>query len=60
MPSSEPPHTASAAAASQPSDTLKKQIFDLVKKGEVDEVVRVVRETGIDIANLLEEPKNFS
>lgn len=42
------------------SDGLKKQIFDLVKKGEVDEVVRLVRDTNLDIANLLDEPKNFS
>ena len=42
------------------SDTLKKQIFEFVKKGEVDEVVRLVRETGIDIANLLEDAKNFN
>ena len=42
------------------TDQLKKQAFDLIKKGEVDEIVRLVRETGMDMANLLEEPNNYS
>lgn len=32
----------------------------MVKNGEVDKLIKVVRETGIDMANLLDEPKNFA
>lgn len=56
-PQSAPPQA--SASAAQIGDSLKKQIFDLVKKGDVSEVVRLVSETGIDIANLLEDAKNF-
>ena len=39
---------------------VSKQLFEKVKKGDVEEVVQMVREYGIDIANLIDEPKNFS
>lgn len=34
-------------------------LFEKVKRGEVDEVVRFVRESGIDISKVIDEPKNF-
>jgi ankyrin repeat protein len=37
-----------------------KVIFDKVERGEVDEVIRLVRESAIDIKLLISEPKNFS
>ena len=39
---------------------LHKAIFDKVKRGEVDEVIRLVRESSIDVKQVLDEPKNFS
>ena len=42
------------------SDAVKKQIFETIKKGEIDEVVKLIRETSVDIANLQDEPRNFS
>ena len=42
------------------SEAVKKQIFETIKKGEIDEVVKLIRETGVDIANLQDEARNFS
>ena len=39
---------------------LHKVIFDKVKRGEVDEVIRLVRDSSIDVKQVLDEPKNFS
>lgn len=39
---------------------LHKALFDKVKRGEVEEVIRMVRESNIDCANLVDETKNFS
>ena len=48
--------------ASQPGQLspIQKQLFDKVKRGEVEEVIRMVREFNIDLATLVDEPKNFS
>ena len=35
-------------------------IFDKVKRGDVDEVVRITRGSGIDLGQVVDEPKNFS
>ena len=40
--------------------TYTKQLFEKIKKGDVEEVVSMVREYGIDIATLVDEGKNFS
>jgi len=48
-----------AGAGGVINESLKKQVFDLVKKGEVDELIRLVRETGIELCNLIEDQKNF-
>ena len=45
-------------APGQPNP-LHKVLFEKVKRGEVDEVVRFVRESGIDITKVNDEPKNF-
>ena len=39
---------------------IVKQLYDKVKKGDVEDVVQMVREYGLDIANILDEAKNFS
>ena len=39
---------------------IVKQLFEKVKKGDVEDVVQMVREYGLDIANLIDEAKNFS
>lgn len=39
---------------------LMKTIFEKVKRGEVDEVVRLVRESGIDLSQVVDESKNFN
>lgn len=39
---------------------LHKNLFEKVKRGDVDEVVRIVRESGIDVSQVIDEPKNFS
>lgn len=39
---------------------LHKTLFEKVKRGEVDEVVRLVRESGIDLGQVMDEAKNFS
>ena len=39
---------------------LHKSLFEKVKRGDVDEVVRIVRESGIDVSQVIDEPKNFS
>ena len=39
---------------------LHKTLFDKVKKGEVDEVIRMIRTHNIDVSTLIDEPKNFS
>ncbi len=31
-----------------------------MKKGEVEEVIRMIKESNIDVKTLIEEPKNFS
>ena len=43
-----------------PPITFGKQLFDKIKKGDVEEVSGLVREYGIDLANLIDEPRNFS
>ena len=39
---------------------IHKQIFDKVKKGEVDEVIRIIRESNIDVTQIQDEAKNFN
>ena len=39
---------------------LHRTLFEKVKRGEVEEVIRMIRESNIDCANLVDEPKNFS
>lgn len=39
---------------------MHKNLFEKVKRGDVDEVVRIVRESGIDVSQVIDEPKNFS
>ena len=46
-------------APAQPN-SVSKQLFEKVKKGDVEEVVQMVREYGLDLTTLLDEPKNFS
>jgi len=58
MAASEAPAGTFQTAGGQPNP-LHKTIFEKVKRGEVDEVVRLVRESGIDASKLLDEPKNF-
>ena len=42
-----------------PMSPLHKQVFEKVKKGEIDEVVRLVRENNLDINQVRDEQKNF-
>jgi len=35
-------------------------LFEKVKRGEIDEVVRLVREQNIDLKHVVDEAKNFS
>ena len=37
-----------------------KALFDKVKKGEVEETERFVREHNIDVRSVVDEAKNFS
>ena len=39
---------------------LHRTIFDKVKKGEVDEIIRMVRTHNIDVTTVIDEAKNFS
>ena len=39
---------------------LHKQIFDKVRKGEVDEVVRLITEQNLDVSQIQDEAKNFN
>lgn len=39
---------------------LWRALFDKVKKGDVEEVERMVREQNIDVRSVVDEPKNFS
>ena len=40
--------------------TYGKQLFEKIKKGDVEEVVSLVREYDIDISSFTDEAKNFS
>lgn len=42
------------------ASTLGRSIFDKIKKGDIEDVVRTVRESNIDMRNLVDEPKNFN
>lgn len=39
---------------------LHRSLFDRVKKGDIDGVVKLVQGSNIDMAHLLDEAKNFS
>ena len=39
---------------------LHRTLFDKVKKGEVDEIIRMVRAHNIDVSTVIDEAKNFS
>ena len=39
---------------------IVKQLYEKVKKGDVEDVVQMVREYGLDVTNILDEAKNFS
>ena len=39
---------------------LHRTLFDKVKKGEVDEIIRMVRTHNIDVTTVIDEAKNFS
>ena len=39
---------------------LHRSLFEKVKRGEIDEVVRLVREHNIDLKHVVDEAKNFS
>ena len=49
-----------AVAMAGQQNPLHKNLFEKVKRGDVDEVVRIVRESGIDVSQVIDEPKNFS
>lgn len=44
----------------QTPNTFGRQLFDKIKRGDVEDVISMVREYGIDLKLLLDEPKNFS
>ena len=50
----------SHASAGGIVNPLHRALFEKVKRGEVDGVTQLVQESNIDIANLVDEPKNFS
>jgi len=55
-----PQETSNLSHMSGQPNPLHKALFDLIKRGDVQEVIRIVRESNLDIANLQDEPKNFS
>lgn len=42
------------------SNPLHRALFEKVKRGEVDEVIKLVQESNLDLTSLVDEPKNFS
>ena len=39
---------------------LHRTLFDKVKRGEVEEVRRLIQESNVDVKAVIDEPKNFS
>ena len=71
QPDKQPPipgvtHETSLAAAQHAAmqmgqqSVLHRTLFDKVKKGEVDEVVRMIQTHNIDCSTVIDEAKNFS
>ena len=58
-PASENQHNSQSQGVSK-LNPLHKTLFDKVKKGDIEDVRRLVNETGIDLRSVLDEPKNFS
>jgi len=49
-----------AASDGTNASSLFKSLLEKVKRGEIDEMIRLVRESGVDMSQVFDESKNFS